>query len=55
MQTAPVGLGAYFAYQVFFGPTVWSLCQTIRTLLCCLCFYFIVLFFSLYAYWLVEN
>jgi hypothetical protein len=48
MQTAPVGLGAYFAYQVvFLVRNFFSLCQAARTLLCC--FYFIV-FFSLYAY-----
>jgi Na+/H+-dicarboxylate symporter len=42
MKTAPVGLGAYFAYQVgIFGPTaVWSIHKTIRIVLCGLCFLF---------------
>jgi hypothetical protein len=48
MQTAPVGLGAYFAYQVGFGPTCLS------TYAKPLGLYYAVLhfmfFFSLYAY-----
>jgi hypothetical protein len=30
MKTAPVGLGAYFAYQVGLSATVWSIRKTIR-------------------------
>jgi Na+/H+-dicarboxylate symporter len=50
MKTAPVGLGAYFAYQVgILGHNCLSIRKTIRIVLCGLCFYFVV-FFSLYAY-----
>jgi hypothetical protein len=49
MKTAPVGLGAYFAYQVgILATAVLSIRKTIRIVLCGLCFYFVV--FSLYAY-----
>jgi hypothetical protein len=40
MKTAPVGLGAYFAYQVgILGAAVLSIRKTIRIVLCGLCFY----------------
>jgi hypothetical protein len=52
MKTAPVGLGAYFAYQVaFLVRNCLSIRKTIR-LYYVLLFY---MFFSLYAYMAAEN
>jgi hypothetical protein len=49
-ENGPIGLGAYFAYQVgIFASIIWCICEAIGSLLWSLCFYFVV-FFSFYAF-----
>ena len=51
MQTAPVGLGAYFAYQVgIFGPQLFGAYAKPLGLYYAVCAFYFIVFFSLYAY-----
>ena len=51
MQTAPVGLGAYFAYQVgIFGPQLFGAYAKPLGLYYAVCGFYFVVFFSLYAF-----
>ena len=51
MKTAPVGLGAYFAYQVgIFGPQLFGAYAKPLGLYYAVCAFYFVVFFSLYAY-----
>lgn len=51
MQTAPVGLGAYFAYQVgIFGPQLFGAYAKPLGLYYAVCTFYFIVFFSLYAY-----
>ncbi|MGZ9674914.1 dicarboxylate/amino acid:cation symporter [Flavobacterium sp. GNP001] len=51
MQTAPVGLGAYFAYQVgIFGPQLFGAYVKPLGLYYAVCAFYFIIFFSLYAY-----
>ncbi|QZK89434.1 dicarboxylate/amino acid:cation symporter [Flavobacterium sp. CHNK8] len=51
MQTAPVGLGAYFAYQVgIFGPQLFGAYAKPLGLYYAVCAFYFIAFFSLYAY-----
>ena len=50
MKTAPVGLGAYFAYQVgIFGPQLFGAYAKPLGLYYAVCAFYFVVFFSLYA------
>jgi Na+/H+-dicarboxylate symporter len=50
MKTAPIGLGAYFAYQVgiFWASIIWCICRS-HWVFGFVLFYFVV-FFSFYAF-----
>lgn len=51
MQTAPVGLGAYFAYQVgIFGPQLFGAYAKPLGLYYAVCAFYFIVFFSIYAY-----
>lgn len=51
MKTAPVGLGAYFAYQVgIFGPQLFGAYAKPLGLYYAVCAFYFVVFFSLYAF-----
>ncbi|MEZ7499949.1 dicarboxylate/amino acid:cation symporter [Flavobacterium sp. Arc3] len=51
MKTAPVGLGAYFAYQVgIFGPQLFGAYAKPLGLYYAVCTFYFVVFFSLYAF-----
>lgn len=51
MKTAPIGLGAYFSYQVgIFGPQLFGAYAKPLALYYAVCFFYFVVFFSLYAY-----
>lgn len=51
MKTAPIGLGAYFAYQVgIFGPQLFGAYAKPLGLYYALCAFYFVVFFSLYAF-----
>ncbi len=51
MKTAPIGLGAYFAYQVgIFGPQLFGAYAKPLGLYYAVCAFYFVVFFSLYAY-----
>jgi Na+/H+-dicarboxylate symporter len=51
MQTAPVGLGAYFAYQVgIFGPQLFGAYAKPLGLYYAVCAFYFIVFFSLYTY-----
>lgn len=51
MKTAPVGLGAYFAYQVgIFGPQLFGVYAKPLGLYYAVCAFYFVIFFSLYAF-----
>lgn len=51
MITAPVGLGAYFAYQVgVFGPQLFGAYAKPLGLYYAVCTFYFIVFFSLYAY-----
>lgn len=51
MQTAPIGLGAYFAYQVgIFGPQLFGAYAKPLGLYYAVCGFYFVVFFSLYAF-----
>jgi Na+/H+-dicarboxylate symporter len=51
MKTAPVGLGAYFAYQVgIFGPQLFGTYAKPLGLYYGVCLFYFVVFFSLYAF-----
>ncbi|MFV8362759.1 dicarboxylate/amino acid:cation symporter [Flavobacterium sp. ZT3P35] len=51
MKTAPVGLGAYFAYQVgIFGPQLFGAYAKPLGLYYAVCAFYFIVFFSLYAY-----
>jgi Na+/H+-dicarboxylate symporter len=51
MQTAPVGLGAYFAYQLgIFGPQLFGAYAKPLGLYYAVCAFYFIVFFSLYAY-----
>ena len=51
MMTAPLGLGAYFAYQVgVFGPQLFGAYAKPLGLYYAVCAFYFVVFFSLYAY-----
>jgi Na+/H+-dicarboxylate symporter len=51
MTLAPVGLGAYFAYQVgVFGPQLLGVYAKPLALYYVVCFLYFVIFFSMYAY-----
>ena len=51
MQTAPVGLGAYFAYQVgIFGSQLFGAYAKPLGLYYAVCAFYFIVFFSLYAY-----
>lgn len=51
MKTAPVGLGAYFAYQVgIFGPQLFGAYAKPLGLYYGVCAFYFVVFFSLYAF-----
>ena len=51
MKTAPIGLGAYFSYQVgIFGPQLFGAYAKPLGLYYAVCFFYFVVFFSLYAY-----
>lgn len=51
MKTAPVGLGAYFAYQVgIFGPQLFGAYAKPLGLYYAVCGFYFVVFFSLYAF-----
>ena len=51
MKTAPIGLGAYFSYQVgIFGPQLFGAYAKPLGLYYAVCVFYFVVFFSLYAY-----
>lgn len=51
MKTAPIGLGAYFAYQVgIFGPQLFGAYAKPLGLYYAVCAFYFVVFFSLYAF-----
>ena len=51
MKTAPVGLGAYFAYQVgIFGPQLFGAYAKPLGLYYAFCTFYFIVFFSLYAF-----
>lgn len=51
MKTAPIGLGAYFSYQVgIFGPQLFGAYAKPLVLYYAVCVFYFVVFFSLYAY-----
>ena len=51
MKTAPIGLGAYFSYQVgIFGPQLFGAYAKPLGLYYAVCAFYFVVFFSLYAY-----
>jgi Na+/H+-dicarboxylate symporter len=51
MKTAPIGLGAYFAYQVgIFGPQLFGAYAKPLGLYYGVCAFYFILFFSLYAF-----
>lgn len=51
MKTAPIGLGAYFAYQVgIFGPQLFGAYAKPLGLYYAVCAFYFVIFFSLYAF-----
>ncbi|MES2047383.1 MAG: dicarboxylate/amino acid:cation symporter [Pseudomonadota bacterium] len=51
MLTAPIGLGAYFAYQVgVFGPQLFGAYAKPLGLYYAVCAFYFIVFFSLYAY-----
>ena len=51
MMTAPLGLGAYFAYQVgVFGPQLFGAYAKPLGLYYAVCAFYFIVFFSLYAY-----
>ncbi|MNX17956.1 Proton/sodium-glutamate symport protein [compost metagenome] len=51
MKTAPVGLGAYFAYQVgIFGPQLFGAYAKPLGLYYATCSFYFIVFFSLYAF-----
>ena len=51
MKTAPIGLGAYFAYQVgIFGPQLFGTYAKPLGLYYAVCIFYFVVFFSLYAF-----
>lgn len=51
MMTAPIGLGAYFAYQVgVFGPQLFGAYAKPLGLYYAVCAFYFIVFFSLYAY-----
>lgn len=51
MMTAPLGLGAYFAYQVgVFGPQLFGAYAKPLGLYYAVCTFYFIVFFSLYAY-----
>ena len=51
MKTAPIGLGAYFAYQVgIFGPQLFGTYAKPLGLYYAVCAFYFVVFFSLYAF-----
>ena len=51
MKTAPIGLGAYFAYQVgIFGPQLFGAYAKPLGLYYAVCAFYFIVFFSLYAY-----
>lgn len=51
MKTAPVGLGAYFAYQVgIFGPQLFGAYAKPLGLYYAVCAFYFVVFFSMYAF-----
>lgn len=51
MKTAPVGLGAYFAYQVgIFGPQLFGSYAKPLAVYYGVCAFYFIVFFSLYAY-----
>jgi Na+/H+-dicarboxylate symporter len=51
MMTAPIGLGAYFAYQVgVFGPQLFGAYAKPLGLYYAVCTFYFIVFFSLYAY-----
>nr|WP_315153087.1 dicarboxylate/amino acid:cation symporter [uncultured Flavobacterium sp.] len=51
MKTAPIGLGAYFAYQVgVFGPQLFGAYAKPLALYYAVCTFYFIVFFSLYAF-----
>ncbi|SEF42383.1 dicarboxylate/amino acid:cation symporter [Flavobacterium urumqiense] len=51
MKTAPIGLGAYFAYQVgIFGPQLFGAYAKPLGLYYAVCAFYFIVFFSLYAF-----
>ncbi|WP_281322784.1 dicarboxylate/amino acid:cation symporter [Flavobacterium aestivum] len=51
MKTAPIGLGAYFAYQVgVFGPQLFGAYAKPLALYYAVCSFYFIVFFSLYAF-----
>lgn len=51
MKTAPIGLGAYFAYQVgIFGPQLFGAYAKPLALYYAVCSFYFIVFFSLYAF-----
>ena len=51
MKTAPIGLGAYFAYQVgIFGPQLFGAYAKPLALYYAVCAFYFIVFFSLYAF-----
>ena len=51
MKTAPIGLGAYFSYQVgIFGPQLFGAYAKPLGLYYAVCTFYFIVFFSLYAY-----
>lgn len=56
MVLAPLGLAAYFAYQVgVFGPQLLGVYMQPLALYYATCLFYFVVFFSLYAYWAAGN
>jgi Na+/H+-dicarboxylate symporter len=56
MKTAPIGLGAYFAYQVgIFGPQLFGAYAKPLGLYYAVCAFYFIVFFSLYAFFAGGN
>lgn len=56
MKTAPIGLGAYFAYQVgIFGPQLFGAYAKPLGLYYAVCTFYFIVFFSLYAFFAGGN